>query len=200
MSDNCVCVGGVDLDSRTPVRLLDANGYYDSVYTCPYRIREVWDTQYLRYNQRSLPHSEDVCITGKKICGVLKKELSVLDILRKLDFTVYEGDIFHTFEGKLKCTGSGSFYISKDAVPNNSTCFWLCDRPIRRNNCSGRIRYHYDGGTRPLGHNISYIGLDENPAQLIPHGTLIRLSLAYWWSPEDSDMEERCYLQLSGWY
>ncbi len=28
----------------------------------------------------------------------------------------------------------------------------------------------------------------------------MRLSLAKWWKPEDSNVEARCYLQLSGWY
>ena len=35
---------------------------------------------------------------------------------------------------------------------------------------------------------------------IIPKGKIIRLSLAKWWKPEDSDIELRCYLQLSGWY
>ena len=34
----------------------------------------------------------------------------------------------------------------------------------------------------------------------IPAGTLIRISLARWWKPDDVDIEHRCYLQLSGWY
>jgi hypothetical protein len=200
MSGTRVCIGGIDLDNRTSVRLLDANGYHEPAATCPFNIRDIWNTDYVRYNQRLLPHSEDVCVVKKKISGVLKKEISILYILRQLNFTVYEGDIFNTFEGKLKCTSNGSLYIAKDSVPDNSTCFWLCDKTIRRNNYGGKTRYHYDGGTRQLGHNISYIGVEENPAQVISTGTLVRLSLAYWWSPGSPDMEKRCYLQLSGWY
>jgi hypothetical protein len=29
---------------------------------------------------------------------------------------------------------------------------------------------------------------------------LVRVSLAGWWKPDDSDIEPRCYLQLSGWF
>ena len=47
------------------------------------------------------------------------------------------------------------------------------------------------------GYTISYVGSDE-PLNTIEEGSLIRLSLAHWWKPEDSDDEERCYLQLSG--
>ncbi len=44
-----------------------------------------------------------------------------------------------------------------------------------------------------------YVGF-ESKVDRIPAGTLMRMSLARWWKPEDSDMNERCYLQLSGWY
>lgn len=46
---------------------------------------------------------------------------------------------------------------------------------------------------------IVYKG-NQTALEVIPKGRLIRLSLAKWWKPEDSDIEARCYLQLSGWY
>lgn len=39
----------------------------------------------------------------------------------------------------------------------------------------------------------------QTPLDYIPQGTVLRMSLANWWKKGDSD-EERCYLQLSGWY
>lgn len=46
--------------------------------------------------------------------------------------------------------------------------------------------------------NIKFVGF-QNPLDIIPAGTLIRVFLARWWaSPNDN--ERRCYLQLSGWY
>jgi hypothetical protein len=45
---------------------------------------------------------------------------------------------------------------------------------------------------------ITYVGF-EPAIELITHGSLVRVSLARWWRPDD-DSEERCYLQLSGWY
>ncbi len=47
------------------------------------------------------------------------------------------------------------------------------------------------------GYTISYVGSAE-PLETIEPGSLIRLSLAHWWKPEDSVDDERCYLQLSG--
>ena len=36
---------------------------------------------------------------------------------------------------------------------------------------------------------------------MIPAGTLVRVSLAHWWRPEDDHTGElRCYVQLSGWF
>ena len=46
---------------------------------------------------------------------------------------------------------------------------------------------------------IKYVGLQPTE-DIIPKGTLLRVSLARWWSPNDVEVENRCYLQLSGWY
>ena len=47
---------------------------------------------------------------------------------------------------------------------------------------------------------IPYVGLGDTP-DIIPEDTLIRLSLglSHWWS-KDGETEERCYLQVSGFY
>lgn len=45
---------------------------------------------------------------------------------------------------------------------------------------------------------IPYVGLGDTPG-IIPEDTLIRLSLAHWWN-KDGETEERCYLQVSGFY
>ena len=200
MANNRVCVGGIDIDNKVSVRLLDTNGHHESADTCPFNLREIWDVEYSKYNQRPLPHSEDVRVVSKNKLGVLKSEISMLNLLNKMQFRVYHGSLLNAFESKLKCKDSGTLYISGDSVPNNSTCFWICDKEIKRNDYNEKIRYRYHDETRKWGYNISYVGLEENPAQIITQGTLVRLSLAHWWSPENSDTEERCYLQLSGWY
>ncbi|GHT00346.1 hypothetical protein FACS189421_12320 [Bacteroidia bacterium] len=201
MSKNHVCIGGIDLDNKLSVRLLNKDGYHESMDECPYNIREIWQIQYTKsYNPRPLPHSEDICVVNKKQRGILKDELSMLDALKQVNFKIYNGSIRDTFEKKLKNTTSGTFYISEDDVPQNSTCFWICDRDIARRDSFGKIKYRYQDETRQWGYDISFVGLDTNPIQIIPRGTLVRLSLANWWSPQDSAGEKRCYLQLSGWY
>ncbi len=56
------------------------------------------------------------------------------------------------------------------------------------------IRYRYGTDIN----TIPFVGLQE-PIDEIPAGTLLRVSLARWWSPNENT-EERCYLQLSGYY
>jgi hypothetical protein len=198
MRNEKVCVGGIDLDKLMSVRLLDRNGFHESKWDCPYEIRDIWDIEY-SHNPRPLPHSEDVRVIQRIKDGTLKQEFSILDILRKINFKIYAGHIRETFEGKLDCINSKVLFISKENVPQNSTCFWICDREIQRSDYINKIRYNYNDEIN-WGYNVSYVGLKEDPEQIIPENTLIRLSLADWWSPPDLQVEERCYLQLSGWY
>lgn len=147
MANSCVCVGGIDLDNKSSVRLLNSTGYHESIDECPHNIRDIWEIQYYP-KPRPLPHSEDICVLSGNKVETLRQDLSVLDILKQLDSTVYNGNICDTFEGKLQCTNSGTFYISEDSVPNNSTCFWICDKEILRDDYRNKIRYSYNDGTR----------------------------------------------------
>jgi hypothetical protein len=200
MANNRVCVGGIDLENEIPLRLFGTNGHHESIGACPFNLREIWDIEYVRYNQRSLPHSEDVRIISKEKSGILKKEISILSILKQIDFPIYEGDILNTFEGKLKRTDYNTLYISEDSVPNCSTCFWISDRTFSQYDRK-KVRYGQVSDDFILtGDNFPYVGLEENPVLHIPQGTLVRLSLAHWWAPENSDQGKKCYLQLSGWY
>lgn len=202
MSNNNVCVGGVDFNNKRSVRLLNENGYHETQDECPYNIWDVWDIDYIPSNQRTAPHVEDVNVINRNKLGVLKSELRNLNefakLLRQSNIPVFSGGLMNCFDGKLKSTQYGTLFINEDDVPNYSTCFWICDRTVNRSDFRGKTRYNYNDGVRQWGYNISYVGLSEASAQ-IPVGSLIRLSLAHWWSPDDSEDEERCYLQLSGY-
>jgi hypothetical protein len=200
MTSRAVCVGGVDLDNRKSLRLLYWQGQQESFTDCPYNIRDIWEMDYRHEPQSPLPHSEDVCVTVRKIYGRLSAEIRLIDILQKLNFQIYRDDIRNTFEAKLQATDSGIFYISHLAIPYRSTCFWICDRNLWRNDVNQKIRFRYDDGSRIWGYHITYVGVEERPPQIIPQNTLLRLSLARWWAPDRSKEAERCYLQFSGWY
>lgn len=197
MQNDMVCVSGIDLENGTPIRLFNHNGYHESKDECPYNIREVWNINYCKIIIRPLPHSEDVKVLQRDFVEALPAS-SMCDTIRNSGAIIYSGNIGNVFEGKIVKDGKGKLYINHDNVPQNSTCFWVADRQISRNDFHG-IKYCYSDGTNRWGYSIPFVGF-ENPLATIPSGTLLRLSLAHWWKPEDSEDEERCYLQLSGWY
>lgn len=85
----------------------------------------------------------------------------------------------------------------RTGVPDRSTGFWIPDRELRLR--GGGKHYNYVKGALQRG--LSHVG-EAAATRRIPAGTLVRVSLARWWKPEDADpdFEERCYQQLSGWY
>ena len=172
MAQQKVCVGGIDIEKRRSIRLMNENGYHETLEECPYNIFDIWDLKYIAISTRPLPHSsEDVNVLQCQKLGILKKDTDVIDLLKKMGLNIYNGRLDTVFNGCLKSTDNGSLFISQPKIPNHSTCFWICDQDIARKNY---------------------------PADIIPKGSLIRLSLAHWWSPDDT--EERCYLQLSGYF
>lgn len=197
MAEGRVCVGGIDAENSSPVRLLDETGCHEYLSDCPYEIGELWNIEYIRDHRRDAPHTEDVKVINRSRIGPIP--ISMIEALNRTTTKIYKGSLRDTFEGCLQYTSSGSMYINNDNVPTHSTCFWLSDRDLYRDDFNNKIRYKYKDGTLRYGFSMPYVGL-ESPCEVIPKGTLIRLSLAHWWSPADSDQEERCYLQLSGWY
>ena len=198
MRNNNVCVGGIDISTGAPLRLLNASGFHEDADSCPYKIREVWELNYSHaFPGRPNPHSEDTIVRSRSIVGVLDPNISMLNFLRYHNIHIYQGSILDVFEGKLQVTSNGTLYIGHNNVPSTSTCFWICDRNINRKDFNGKIRFNYDNNTRKWGYTVSWVGENLDPDS-IQAGTLVRLSLANWWAPEDSEDDERCYLQISG--
>lgn len=203
MAEGRVCVGGVDVERKKSVRLMKADGKHELLSECPYNIYDVWELNYIDSHQRPAPHVEDVNVISREKKGVLKDELRQVDklaqLLKQCNIPVFNGGLLSAFDRKLKSTQHGTLFINGEDVPSYSTCFWICDRDVRRSDFRGKQRYNYNDGSRQWGYNISYVGLTD-AVDVIPQGSLIRLSLAHWWSPDDSNDEERCYLQLSGYF
>lgn len=202
MANGYVCVGGVDVDAYRSVRLLTANGGHEMAETCPYEIWDIWDIDYYLSQRRPNPHTEDANVTRREMIDkVDAPNMSVnrfASVLESSNIPLFCGSLFTVFDGKLKLTDMDKLYISKDDVPAYSTCFWINDkRLLGYYDSRGRWKYRYNNMTNMYGYTISFVGTEE-PLDTIETGSLIRLSLAHWWKPEDSDDEERCYLQLSG--
>lgn len=192
---NNSCVGGILLPTNEFVRLLDANGNNQPLNT-NLNIRDVWEIEFSKKPNTQPPHIEDILVKSYSDRHVLKKDISMLDFLIKRKISYWEGAIDIIFDGLLHWTGNGSGYVNNtNQLPQNSVGFWIPDSDLLKVESNG-IRYFYSSS---YDKKIKYVGF-EQPTEVIKSGTLVRLSLARWWAPPDTDIEERCYLQLSGWY
>lgn len=186
-----VCCGGVNISNGEYVRLHDHFGK-NLADSAPFQIGQIYSMKYRdALHARPIPHVED-----KEIWPDFRllKQLSVSELITEIDklIDVPNGGIDCIFEGKLHHSAYAT-YISPEAIPQNSVCFWRPNEPLIKSSFLGKTRYWFGGC-----HAISFVGFQE-PVDIIPAGTLLRMSLANWWSPDDIT-EKRCYLQLSGWF
>lgn len=192
------CVGAIGTETGRFVRLLDEYGNNQPI-DCDFEIGEIWDVDYNERYNLTAPHTEDILITSKSYTQQRANRENLSEwIQNNFPNKIWRGNPDTLFEGMIRFTSSGSGYINhQHGVPDFSVGFWISDRNLTRRDYQGKVRYSYPstGNWR----SITYVGKDE-PIETIPAGILMRVSLARWWSPDDSDLEERCYLQLSGWY
>lgn len=197
MQNNHVCIGGVTEDGLL-VRLLDENGF-NNLDIVNFEIGQVWNIEFNARENIIPPHIEDVLVKSKKF-----KETNCIKlwILAK-KIKVWRGNPTQLFDNNLKYDinkgKSKDFikcYINNNSLPSNSVGFWISDRDLYLQSSYGKDKYNYSINNNI--YNIPYVGVAQ-PIQKIPKGTLIRVSLARWWA-KNNKIEERCYLQLSGFY
>ena len=183
------CVGGYDVSSNKYVRLLTSTGKNQG-YDTQFEIGESWRIRYESRQNVTPPHVEDVIVTKQQF---IKRIPNLSDYLQRR-VVPYTGCITGLFDNKLGFTGNGSPYISQSTgLPDNSVGFWLTTKEL----ClvDGKPRYK----VKDENYEVKYVGLQPT-VDSIPAGTLVRVSLARWWSPFPEELEERCYMQISGWY
>lgn len=192
---NAACVGGLVLTNNRLVRLLNP-GNWDQYADTDLDIGDVWDIQFVDRQDTEPPHIEDIIIQNQTY---LRDIGDISTYLRNCGVTIYRGSPNQIFGGRLGWTGNGSGYIgNSDNLPQNSVGFWISDQDLNLDEDERHYNYPAENAfARPK--RFPYVGF-EPKVEVVPRGTLMRISLARWWSPEDSDMGERCYLQLSGWY
>lgn len=204
---NAVCIGGILANGRF-VRLLDKYGHNQNVNTSM-NVGDVYAVFFDEKEDKRPPHIEDIIVSKMKLkfsFSPIEKMIEYLSLNLKLK--IWRGSTEIVFDGKIKWTQSGSGYISESSeIPDNSVGFWIPDKPLTKRDYQGKVKYDYPP-INPVKTNFTveqqwrslpFVGF-QSPVDIIPAGTLVRLSLARWWSPKDSDVEERCYLQISGWY
>lgn len=190
-----VCVGGICIDNRQFVRLLNPGGYYQPANT-PFNIGDIWDISFTVNANRKEPHNEDVTIGN---CNFVNKIYPLATYIKNMGVSIWQNDIANIFDGKILWTGNGKGYFSENIknYPAHSVGFWISDVELVYEQVG--TQEFYTCRKNGILRQIVYKG-NQTPLPKIPIGKLIRLSLAKWWSPPDGNMEARCYLQLSGWY
>jgi ATP-dependent DNA helicase RecQ len=185
-----VCIGGMSDDGRS-FRLMTATCDYHGG-TCVYQVGEIWEMDLQPCPNLEAPHLEDVAVVAANRIGV-RPNLRDFVLQRS---EPWAGGINCIFDGRIRFTSGGSGYIAQSSgLPGISTGFWLPDTELRYI-AQPRGAYSPQGD----GRYLSYVGTVP-PAATIVAGTLVRVSLAKWWRPQDADpsFELRCYAQLSGW-
>jgi ATP-dependent DNA helicase RecQ len=187
------CIGGITYEGQS-VRLVAADAAVNEHAGMDYAVGEVWEVDLRPAEKLVPPHVENVVVWSKRRLGLAADPISSIE----QRMPPVNGGIEALFSGLALSGSTGALYITeRGGVPSCSTMFWRPDQPLQRSDDGKRIRYRYPaaGG----GRTLVFVGFQE-PIETIPAGTLLRVSLAHWWRPEeDDDGELRCYVQLSGW-
>ena len=188
---NGVCVGGINEDTYEFIRIHNDRGAHLPA-DAPYEIGDRWKMDVkTAWNVRPAPHTEDKQTTPlNKIENIGIQGVKDYVYKNSTFLRIAKGSIANAFQGMLHFIGTKN-YISRSNVPPYSTEFWIADKDLKHSEQFNKHYYFYDNI------RIKYVGF-QVPVNPIPARTIIRLSLANWW--DDGSGEERCYLQLSGWY
>ena len=189
---NGVCVGGINERTGELVRIHNERGG-NLPADAPYQIGDRWDMNVATaWNVRERPHVED-----KQTSPIRKIDnvgiAGIIDFVKShnLGSRLTVGDLSQAFEGCLVLQGTKNF-VNHANTPSFSTQFWIADTDLIHAESFDKHYFYYKRI------RIKYVGL-QPIVNRIPAGTIIRLSLANWWDGDGSG-EDRCYLQISGWY
>ena len=187
---NGICVGGINEQSGELIRLHNEHGGNLTI-DAPYEIGDRWEMSVeTAWNARKVPHIED-----KQTIPIRKIEnvgiSGIIDYVKNhnLGNRLYVGSLNGTFDGCLQ----SRIYVTRDNVPRFSTQFWIPDKTLYHVVSFEKYYYIYQE------FKIKYVGFLPTVSK-IPAGAIVRLSLANWFDGKGAWSEERCYLQISGWY
>jgi len=193
---NDACVGGLALDTNRNVRLLRPGGLHQPENT-PFEVGQIWEVDFRPVSRVTPPHIEDVIVTEEQYIG---QQPNLRDFLLER-VQPWHGGPEKLFDGMLVLEGLSGYISRRKGIPTCSVGFWLPDSSLIMTLKNNKPSYQImDGNGSRFGRSfaIKYVGFAP-PKYRIPAGSLLRVSLARWWVQSEVN-EERCYLQLSGWY
>lgn len=188
-----LCIGGMTDDAQS-LRVQPQAGHAHPE-NAQYQIADVWEIPLTPIPDLRPPHVEDMRLTGP---GQQLDRIADMGAWLMERVSPWRGSADSVFDEAIQRKGSGRAFVGAADIPGGSVGFWIPDRPLLRSVSGDREHYTYtdhDGAEW----RFSYAGVAAT-LKLIPAGTLVRVSLARWWSPPDSDDPEACYAQVSGWF
>lgn len=189
------CVGGFEINTKKNVRLLTSDGDNQPKDT-EFEVGQIWDITYCIRKDITPPHNEDILIQTKRF---IKKQFNLNDFLKD-NATIWQGSPDDIFENKLLfLTGQSGYITKRVGIPSQSVGFWLSDTDLELTILSDKKHFFYFGEFGPKIFAFPFVGFKPIVDKLLK-GTLIRVALARWWSPNPDIIEKRCYCQISGWY
>ncbi|MRR10587.1 hypothetical protein EG831_11060, partial [bacterium] len=177
------CVGGIDEGGHS-VRLIAADAETNLRAGLEYEIGEVWEVQSRPEARAQPPHVENIFVHHARR---LRRSTKFLETINRF-MPPRGGGPEVLFDGLTQATAAGALYVCERAgLPAFSTLFWRPDRPLQLDTDGKRIRYRYPGPDG--GCTLTFVGFQE-PLEVIPAHTLLRVSLAHPWRPKDRPREE----------
>jgi len=194
---NGFCVGGLTLETKINIRLKTLDGVNQKSST-DFEIGQLWDIEFNLKMDCILPHSEDVFVIKQKKIGF---EENLKEYLLS-NTNYWRGGRTEIFDRTMSYDKKGKGFLQRGYVPNNSVGFWSLPFDISlvidSSYDDGKTKYRYESCEESGNINLPYKGCEE-PLKVIPSGTLVRMSLARW-KDFNNTGQDRCYLQISGWY
>ncbi|MFZ4412022.1 MAG: dual OB domain-containing protein [Bacteroidales bacterium] len=191
---NTCCIGAFNLNENKNIRLLTSSSE-NQPFDTEFNIGQIWEVDFIERPNIISPHREDVLV---KNATFLKKQLRLNDYLIDNMPIIWKGNPDNIFGGKIKFPIGQSGYLEQiNAGIDHSVGFWLPDKDLELTIFEDNKHYFYFGDNQVYA--FPYVGT-VHAIDKIRKGSLIRLSLARWWSPDSTRYQKRCYCQLSGWY
>ena len=191
------CIGAIT-EKGESVRLIPFNTDPHDGANKEYEVGDIWEISAEPEISLIPPHNENIVVYKKRRLRTTKDTKDLVSAIELL-MPPKVGHPRELYEGLLQNTENGRLHVAKPSgVPSHSTTFWRTDQPLTLDTEKQRLRYCYP--TENGDCTLTFAGFQE-PTKTIPAGTLLRVSLAHWWRPEDRpEVEERCYAQISGWF
>ncbi len=193
------CIGAIT-ETGESVRLIPFNADPHDGANREYNVGDIWEITAEPVPETSLipPHVEDIVVHEKSRLHESKNMRELVSAIELL-MPPKIGHPRVLYEGLLQNTEKGRLHITKqNGIPSYSTTFWRTDQPLSLDIERQKPRYRYP--TENGGCTFTFGGLQE-PLEIIPADTLLRVSLAHWWRPDDElEVDKRCYAQISGWF